>query len=340
MSKKTMHYNEDTSKVENRINITLFHLLMNTEIKQIISAPLCEILNLTPQDIVIFPSPNLTSEQFDDNKHNGRPDFRVEVDNSEVAYIEVETSGEDKEQINRFNLTGKYIISIVGRAKDKNNCLILENKFNLSLEEIYNKTKELSYSTTDKQLQKSLTLFNLLIENHVLRKSFVKNKLEDLSSRGTNSKIISYIKNYFSSDNILGISDKISSGRIKLGRKNDNPESLSFSLTVYCRNSKTKKEFALMSRSEKIKDYILFPSYGKLQGYWSEDDRIDYVEQYIDLLDRLGARGSNVITDFNGKKIRKSYKQTLGEEKAQLNVGIIEQNLDEFCRIISKIAGI
>ncbi len=71
---KELHFKEDTSKPENRVNISLFHLLMVNDVKNFIFSK----LNLHPE-CVVYPAPNLVTEEF---AITDRPDFKIEYQNS------------------------------------------------------------------------------------------------------------------------------------------------------------------------------------------------------------------------------------------------------------------
>jgi len=126
-SLKELHFKEDTSKPENRVNLTLFHLLMNRDVKDFIFSK----LKLDPE-CVVYPAPNLTTEEFDTID---RPDFKIEQHGQLVGYIEVEL-GKDDAQVEKYkNKTVDHIVvySIYGKISDGGD---------LSLEEIYYHLKD------------------------------------------------------------------------------------------------------------------------------------------------------------------------------------------------------
>jgi hypothetical protein len=91
---KLMHYKEDTSKPENRVNITLFHLLMINDLRGFIFSKL-----QLDDGCIIYPAPNLETEEF---ATTDRPDFKIEKNGQLVGYIEVEL-GKDIEQVKKYD---------------------------------------------------------------------------------------------------------------------------------------------------------------------------------------------------------------------------------------------
>ena len=110
--------NEDISKPENRINLSLFGLFLINDFRTWI----LEKLGL-PTDAVIFPSVNL--------KGGIRPDFAVHnLDDKPIAYIEVEIDKDFGQLQNFRNLLDVPVFSIWGKK---------EYNGDLNLVEIYHK---------------------------------------------------------------------------------------------------------------------------------------------------------------------------------------------------------
>ena len=113
--KHNMHIKEDITKPENRINISLFHLLMNREFREYILTQ----LNLK-KECIIYPPSNIEG--------GNRPDLAIELNDDVVGYIEVEI-GKDEAQKKRYEEeSGKKVYSIYGKK---------EYGGDFSLEEIY-----------------------------------------------------------------------------------------------------------------------------------------------------------------------------------------------------------
>ena len=106
-SLKELHFKEDTSKPENRVNLTLFHLLMNNEVKSFIFSK----LHLDPA-CVVYPAPNLVTEEFDTID---RPDFKIEKNGQLVGYIEVKHC---LEKLHKARKLPKFDFIIVDEAQD------------------------------------------------------------------------------------------------------------------------------------------------------------------------------------------------------------------------------
>ncbi|MBV5343499.1 hypothetical protein JZU68_07780 [bacterium] len=292
-SVKEFHYKEDTSKPENRVNLTLFHLLMNDGVKEYIFRKL-ELDTYC----VVYPAPNLVTEEFD---IGDRPDFKIEKDGKLVGYIEVEL-GKDIAQINKYNQkTADHIriYSIFGKPSDGGD---------LSLEEIYYYLKE-NQGTIIRGAQDywSLRLLLKLIEYYVIEGNFKSNnKRASISESMRNSSMITALYEGVGSQNILDQeSDKPEKGKLILNTVGEG----GFSLRVYARNSKTAS-FSLMWRSGG-RETIYFPAHIKMVKYVSNKQ---FVERYANLLISLGC------TDIMDISERQS---------TSLNIKTVEANMDK-----------
>jgi hypothetical protein len=181
---KIMHFKEDTSKPENRVNITLFHLFMVDEIKQFVVSKLG-----LDNDCVIYPAPNLETEEFDTLD---RPDYKIEVDGKLIGYIEVEL-GKDIEQVEKYKRKSKddvEVYSIFGKISDGGD---------LSLEEIYYHLLNIQ-NDISRNVQKywSVELLVRLIKYYVIDGNFnSNNKRTTISDKMKNSEIITQLYDYF-----------------------------------------------------------------------------------------------------------------------------------------------
>lgn len=295
---KNIHFKEDTTKPENRVNLTLFHLLMIDEINNFVKSRL-----KIPLDSIIRPSPNLTTEEFD---LSGRPDFEINHKNNIIGYIEVELGDEDTAQISNYKKSGKHIYSIVGKKR--------YGAGDLALDEIYEFTSNVKNKYLYTQKANSIQLFSNLIEYYVIGGYFDNAyKSKPLSDKMKSSKLVSFIFDYFGNDRILE-NEKTERGKIMFNTKADS----GFSLRVYSREA-TGKSFSLMNQTGG-RPFIYFPSSKKLEKYLP--DKVNLINEYVNLISSLGA------TDIT----------RIGEtEKTSLSYDTVFNNANNFCRIIEKL---
>lgn len=292
-SVKEFHYKEDTSKPENRVNLTLFHLLMNDRIKDYIF----RMLQLD-SDCVVYPAPNLVTEEFD---IGDRPDFKIEKNGHLVGYIEVEL-GKDIAQVNKYNQkTAGHIriYSIFGKPSDGGD---------LSLEEIYYYLKE-NQGTIIRGAQDhwSMKLLLKLIEYYVIEGNFKSNnKRVCISVAMRDSILINALYEGIGSSNILDQeSDKPEKGKLFLNTVGEG----GFSVRVFARNS-GNGSFSLMWRSGG-RETIYFPAYVKMKKYIANSE---FIERYANLLISLGCTDIKEITE---------------PQSTSLNIKTVEANMDQ-----------
>jgi len=94
--------NEDISKLENRINLALFNLMLIPEIRKWLLSEL-----KLPVDCIVYPPKNNAA---------GRPDFVVVDSSDQIAgWIEVEQGGENTQQLATYrNTLSQHVRSVVG----------------------------------------------------------------------------------------------------------------------------------------------------------------------------------------------------------------------------------
>ncbi|MBI5403381.1 MAG: hypothetical protein HY959_08250 [Ignavibacteriae bacterium] len=297
---ENIHIHEDTSKPENRVNLTLFHLLMIDEVNGFIKKRLG-----IPSESLLYPSPNLSVEEFD---VCGRPDFVINLNNQTIGYIEVELGREDIEQITRYRkIETAKVFSVVGK-KDY-------NEGNLALDEIYNHLQMIKEKYENTQKYYSIRLFEKLIEYYIIQNNFkINSKSVNLSDKMRNSFIVDYFYKYFGEERILE-NEKAESGKVMFNTRGEN----GFSLRIYSRESKVDKSLSLMNRSGGRHE-INFPSKIKLYKYLPYDKA--GVDSYVNFIASLGAKDILV----NGEK-----------GFVHLPLNIVEKNIDKFCELISKL---
>jgi hypothetical protein len=304
--KKDIHFKEDTAKPENRTNLSLFSILMIPEIHSLV----CNRLEI-PEDVIVFPSPNLVTEEFGSTL---RPDFAAtkayaQTENP-IAYIEVELGKEDELQVQRYREELKVpVYSIVGR-KD-----YLENggRGDLSLEEIYEIAMESKEFCPNTQKYASLDLFCTLVKHYIIDGNFTaSNKRSSLSEEMMNSPLIQKVLRFFW-DDILLEGGHIGRGKILL----DTIGEKGFSFRVYCRKSKNRG-FSLMSRTSG-RNEITFPSLCKLRKYFPQK------ESETELF-------AKTIADFGDDEI-----YHLGEhQRAKLPIEKVEDNFDRIGNVLKR----
>ncbi|WP_338433268.1 hypothetical protein [Clostridium tyrobutyricum] len=294
----SIYFKEDTSKAENRVNITLFHLLMNNDIKKYIDKKL-----KLDQDTVIYPASNLITEEFNTND---RPDFNIVKNEEVIGYIEVEL-GKDIAQVKKYNeKTPKNvkIYSIFGRKHDGGD---------LSLEEIYEfvKIKQESISNNS-QTYWSIELLLNLLKYYIINGNFKnENKRTSISDKMKNTNIIKNLYEGIGKEKILDkIGDKSRQGMILINTIKDN----GFSIRAFSRNA-SNRSFSIMARSGG-RQLIQFPSYKKLKYYISNNE---FVEKYTELLVSLGA---------------KDIKEIEKEQRETLDLSIVEEHINDIVQCI------
>ncbi|MFZ4589413.1 MAG: hypothetical protein ACOYN6_00315 [Ignavibacteria bacterium] len=295
---KEIHLHEDTAKPENRVNLTLFHLLMIDEVNIFIKTKLSIPLNSN-----IYPSPNLSLEEFD---VCGRPDFKVVLDSKIIGFIEVELGTENEEQITRYRkMETVKIYSIVGKKE--------YTKGDLSLEDIYLFIKGINNKYINSQKYYSLRLFESLIEHYIIRGNFrTFSKPVILSDKMRSSFLVDYLYNYFGEQNILE-NERAQQGKIMFNTRGES----GFSLRVYSIVSKVNKSLSIMNRSGG-RPIINFPSKAKLIKYLP--NKTSGVNNYLNIISSLGA--AEILN--------------IGEKQfAHLPLKTVEDNAGKFCEVIS-----
>ena len=257
---RTVFANEDVSKPENRINLSMFGLLLNNEFREWF------LLKLElPIDAVVFPSANIEG--------GIRPDFAVHnKDDKPIAYIEVEIGKEDIGQLQNYRSKIRVpILSICGRQ---------EHKCSLSLIEIYNKLKDLNNLSSSMQFQKNFAVFETLIIENIMSFRRERYKSTTVSAKMKKSTIV---KRLFEN---LDIHENV--GRMMYPREIliETKKEFGFSLRIYSARSKVRKSLAVMSRSVG-REEIIFPSRQKLVKYL-EDGKQRYIDEYSLLLNSIG----------------------------------------------------
>lgn len=288
---KEFHFKEDTSKPENRVNLSLFHLLMIDGVRQYIFGKL-----QLDRDCVVYPAPNLVTEEFD---IDDRPDFKIEKGGKLVGYIEVEL-GRDVAQVNKYNQkTADHIrvYSIFGKISDGGN---------LSLEEIYYYLKD----NQDKFIRIaqdywSLKLLLKLIDYYVIEGNFNSgNKRVPISGAMRNTYIIRALYEKIGEQHILDKeSDRPEKGKLLLNTVGEG----GFSLRVFARNS-TSGTFSLMWRTGG-RNTIYFPAHVKMKKYIANKQ---FVDDYTNLLFAMGC------TDI--KEIGERQSTSLSISKVEANL--------------------
>lgn len=221
-----MHFKEDLSKPENRINLALFHLLMVPEIDEYIKTKFH-----LPRESCIYPSANLI---IDNLKTSNRPDFEVICSGKKIGYIEVELGSENKEQLNNYRKQPLPVYSIVGKN--------YYNQGNLTLQDIYNFVQTIKENYDHTQTRLSINLLENLIKYYVIEGNFNENKRTQISSSMRETIIIKELFNYFGTENIIEAASP-QPGKILL----DTVSEGGFSIRVYS-SVASNKSLSLMNR--------------------------------------------------------------------------------------------
>ncbi|MGY5881925.1 MAG: hypothetical protein RTV31_16885 [Candidatus Thorarchaeota archaeon] len=301
-----LHFKEDTAKPENRTNLALFSILMIPEIHSFV----CNELGL-PDDIIIFPSPNLVTEEFGSTM---RPDYGITESYAEqskpIGYIEVELGKEDEPQVQKYRTELKVTIySIVGRKDHREN----GGRGDLSLEEIYRVALEIGQSCPNTQKHASLDLFCSLVKHYVIDGNFnASNKRCNLSEEMLNSPLIQKVISYYGESTIFE-GGRIERGKILL----DTIAEKGFSFKVYCRES-GNNQFSLMSRTSG-RNEITFPSLCKLKKYFPRKEEET-------------ALFAKIIADLGDDEI-----YDLGERKrARLPIETVEEHFEKIGDVLKR----
>ncbi|MCF7792823.1 MAG: hypothetical protein K9N09_02565 [Candidatus Cloacimonetes bacterium] len=236
----TVFANEDISKPENRINLSLFSLFLIDDFR----SWFLEQFDL-PQDSVIFPSTNL--------KGGIRPDFAVNnKEDKPIAYIEVEIGREDIGQLQNFrSMLNVPVFSVCGKK---------EHEGHLSLLEIYDKLNEVKEKIKSKQFNKNFAVYETLIYENVLSYGRERYKSTTISDEMRNSFLIQNLMDHLEIHEDVGRTMR--PGEFLLETKKE----FGFSLRIYSRESKIRNSLSIMARSGG-RPRIIFPSKEKLEKY-------------------------------------------------------------------------
>lgn len=298
---KDMHFKEDTSKPENRVNLTLFHLMMVEEIRNFV----LDKLNISKES-VIYPCPNLTTEEFD---ISSRPDFVIKNGDQLRGYIEVELGTEDAEQLHRYRTQQSLpVYSIIGKR--------LYGPCDLSLEELYHYLKEIKQSFDGTQLFQSIRLLISLIEYYVIQGNFSTAKPIALSDAMRKSRLVDHFYTYFGGDRILE-NARVQRNKVMFNTRGEN----GFSLRVYSTETDSGG-LSLMYRTGG-RQTIYFPAHKKLLRYLP--DSTDAIQSYSNLIAELGAKEIFRIDE---------------NKRCSLPLEIVESNVDKFCKLINDIVSL
>lgn len=293
---KDMHFKEDTSKPENRVNITLFHLLMIKEFKSFI----IQKLGLDV-DCVVYPAPDLVTDEF---STNDRPDFKVEINGKLVAYIEVEL-GKDLAQVKKYKDKTPddiEIYCIFGKISDGGN---------LSLEEIYSFVKKIQVGfPRNTQEYWSMELLLKMVKYYVIDGNFnSNNKRTSISPAMRDSALITAFYECIGSQYIIE-GTKAEKGKLLIDTVKEN----GFSVRIFARNS-SSGSFSLMNRSGG-RETINFPAHVKMKKYIYNKV---FIERYTNLLISIGCADIKEIEE----------RQT-----SSLAIKKVEDNITELCDCI------
>lgn len=314
---RDIHINEDTAKPENRTNLALFSILMIPEIHSFV----CDSLGL-PHSVIIFPSPNLVTEEFGTTM---RPDFRVARSyprpKEAVGYIEVELGREDGTQVQKYSTELKLTIySIVGRKDYRENV----GRGDLSLEEIYRVALEIGESCLNTQKHASLDLFCTLVKHYVIDGNFnASNKRCEISEEMLNSPLIQKVISYFGESTMSEVG-RIERGKILL----DTISEKGFSFKVYCRKS-GNNQFSLMSRT-RGRNEITFPSLCKLKKYFpmKGEETALFAKTIADL-------GDNEIYDLGESKRARLPIETVEEHFEKIGEVFTLLISPSYCKVLA-----
>jgi hypothetical protein len=179
---KSVFANEDISKPENRINLSLFGLFLIDEFRKWFLGKL-----KLPLDSAIFPSCNLFG--------GVRPDYAIyDTNNNPIAFIEVEIGMEDTGQILNFrNLIIEPVFSICGKK---------QFQCDLSLEEIYIFLRNLKFDSL--QQRKNFAVFETLYYENVLCYGSERYKPTTISDEMRETEIVKALLEHFQLDEDIG----------------------------------------------------------------------------------------------------------------------------------------
>ena len=298
---KDIHVKEDTSKAENRVNLTLFHLMMVDEIRNFV----LDKLNIS-KDSVIYPCPNLTTEEFDTSS---RPDFAIKNEDQLRGYIEVELRTEDAEQLHRYRTQQNLpVYSIIGKSH--------YGPCDLSLEELYHHLIIIQSRFYGTQFFQSIRLLISLIEYHVIQGNFSTAKPIALSDAMRNSPLVNHFYKYFGTDRILE-NASVQRNKVMFRTYVEN----GFSLRVHSTETNSGG-LSLMYRTGG-RQTIYFPAHKKLLRYLP--DSTDAIQSYSNLIAELGAKEIFRIDET---------------KRCSLPLEIVESKVDKFCKLINDIVSL
>ncbi len=298
---KDIHFKEDTSKPENRVNISLFHLMMVDDIKSFVFDKL-----KIPRTSLLYPSPNLTTEEFDINL---RPDYVVTNGTEPIAYIEVEIGPEDKSQLVRYRSEQRLpVYSIIGK-RSYGDC-------DLSLEEIYSFLKSIQPKFKGTQSYQSIHLLTTLIDYYVIQENVYHQKPIPLSDAMKRSKLVSQISEYFGKGRVLE-NAPIERNKIMFNTRADN----GLSLRIYSPETNSGG-LSLLNRTAG-REVIYFPSEKKLLKYLP--DRKTAVLNYTAFISKLGAIEISRIEE---------------NKRCSLSLDTVEDNVVQLCKLIQEMISI
>lgn len=272
---------EDISKPENRINLTMFHLLMIDDFRDWFYLK----LNLDPSS-VIYPVTN---------SGGNRPDMIIKNDSKIIGCIEVELGSENVSQTLSYSNIYEKVITICGLPRHNSD---------LSLEEIKDHLNVLDTSGLNPQQKLSIKYLVKLIETYIY--GFETNTRTQISTKVSEHAFFKIIIESLS-DIIANNISKIYPGEIVVDTVKDE----GFSLKVYSKLSKNNK-VALISRSGG-RDTVIFQSAQKYRNYLPNKQEavirwIEFVENDLNFnLESLGInnRISIPIRKFDEEKIQK-----------------------------------
>lgn len=256
----TVFANEDVSKPENRINLSLFGLFLNDDFKDWFLEQF-----VLPQDAVIFPSKTL--------KGGIRPDFAVHnKDDKPIAYIEVEIGKEDIGQLQNYrSILNVPVLSICGKK---------EHKGHLSLIEIYGKLKEVKEKIKSKQFNKNFAVYETLIHENVLYQGRERYKSTTISDEMRNSFLIQKLMGSLEIHEDIGRTMR--PGEFLLETKKEN----GFSLRIYSRISTVRNSLSIMAQTAG-RPRVIFPSKEKLEKYLPESKK-EAINELASYLNKIG----------------------------------------------------
>jgi hypothetical protein len=269
----TVFANEDISKPENRINLSLFGLFLIDDFRVWFLDQF-----VLPQDAVIFPSKTL--------KGGIRPDFAVHnKDDKPIAYIEVEIGREDIGQLQNFrSILNVPVLSICGKK---------EHKANLSLIEIYEELIKIKKKINSKQFEKNVAVYETLIYENILSYGSERYKSTTISE---NMKETPIVKELF---NKLDIHENVGRTLYPGEFLMETKKEYGFSLRIYSKKSSVRSTVAVMSQTGGRPE-IIFPSKRKLEKYLPTEKQ-GLINEFAQLLKEIGCPIDNLPEKSQGR---------------------------------------